>query len=166
MFELPKNIDKSWTLFLDRDGVINRKLDADYVKHIGEFELIDGVLDALAIFTSMFGRIVIVTNQQGIGKELMHSKDLLVVHEHMLSLFEPRNIVIDAIYYCPHLASLKCDCRKPEPGMGYQAKKEFPEIDFNQSLLIGDSLSDIAFGEQLGMHTLFIEGDRKLVDLI
>ena len=74
-------IDKQWTLFLDRDGVINRKLDNDYVKKIEEFSFLEGSQEAIATFNLLFGRIVVVTNQQGIGKGLMSKQDLKKVHD-------------------------------------------------------------------------------------
>ena len=76
-------IDKQWTLFLDRDGVINKKLDDDYVKNIEEFSFIKGSKEAIAVFNLLFGRIVVVTNQQGIGKGLMSKQDLKEVHDYM-----------------------------------------------------------------------------------
>ena len=80
-FTLPK-IDKSWTLFLDRDGVINKKLENDYVKTIDEFEFLPQVLEAIKQFSSHFQKIVIVTNQQGISKKLMTENDLEKVHQY------------------------------------------------------------------------------------
>ncbi len=76
-------IDESWTLFLDRDGVINRRLMGDYVKSLDEFEILPGVLGAIKNFSKKFGRIVIVTNQQGIGKGLMTNEDLNAVHQYL-----------------------------------------------------------------------------------
>ena len=78
------NIAKDWTLFLDRDGVINKKLDNDYVKHWIEFEFLEGVLDALKKLDTVFGKIVVVTNQQGIGKNLYRIEDLELIHKNML----------------------------------------------------------------------------------
>jgi len=93
------NITNEWTLFLDRDGVINKKLDNDYVKKIDEFEFIDNAIEALKILRKKFGRIIIVTNQQGIGKGLMSEKDLQIVHDYMQKKLSDENIIIDKIYY-------------------------------------------------------------------
>lgn len=68
---------------------------------------------------------------------------------------------INAYYFCPHLATQKCDCRKPKPNMAIQAKKQFPNINFEQSIMIGDSLSDMRFGRYLGMKTIFITHNLK-----
>ncbi len=165
MLELPLNIDKSWTLFLDRDGVINHRLIGDYVKTVEEFELLPGVKDALSVFKKVFGRMVIVTNQQGIAKGLMSEQDLSVVHEYFLDLLEKPEYKPSSIYYCPHMADENCVCRKPNIGMATQAKNDYPEIDFNKSIMIGDSPSDIEFGKNAGMYTVFIDSSTQLSDV-
>lgn len=154
--------DKSWTLFLDRDGVINQRIPNAYVRHPREFEFLPGTLGALAVFEPIFSRIIIVTNQQGVGKGLMTEQDLGKVHEFMRFNIEEHGGRIDAIYACTELASLNPHCRKPNPGMGEQAKAQFPDIDFSRSVMVGDSISDIQFGKNLGMKTVFLEG--KLED--
>jgi histidinol-phosphate phosphatase family protein len=143
-------VDSSWTLFLDRDGVINRKIDNDYVKNIRDFEILPGVLESIYHFDQLFDKIIVVTNQQGIGKELYTHHDLEKVHQYMMYMVEEAHGRIDAIYYCPHLAGT-CTCRKPAIGMGLNAKNDFPEIDFSKSIMVGDSDSDIAFAHGLNM---------------
>lgn len=157
-------IDKSWTLFLDRDGVINRKLPDDYVKKISEFSFISGAVEAIAELTSLFGRCVVVTNQQGIGKQLMNEDDLEHVHDHMLGMIQKKGGKIDKIYYCPELHSNNHIDRKPNTGMAIKAKKDFPEIDFEKSIMVGDSLTDIQFGESMGMKTVFVSGQSNIKD--
>lgn len=154
-------IDKSWTLFLDRDGVINVRLIDDYVKNINEFEFLPGVLDAFKIFTEKFGRIIIVTNQQGVGKGLMTLQDVDTVHQFMTKEIEAQKGRIDAIYVCPQLKSDPDNFRKPSPRMAYMAQHDFPEIDFDKSIMIGDSNSDIEFGKNAGMYTILI-GDEPV----
>ena len=127
------------TLFLDRDGVINVKIDNEYIVKYSDFEFIPGVLSAIQKLSSIFKRIIIVTNQQGIGKKLMTEQDLLYLHEKMLIEIEQVGGKIDRIYYCPHLASANCECRKPKSGMIIQAIEDFPSIDSEFSYLIGDS---------------------------
>ncbi|HEY1039491.1 MAG TPA: HAD family hydrolase [Bacteroidia bacterium] len=155
------NIDKSWTLFLDRDGVINKRIVDDYVKKWDEFEFLEGVLDALKIFSEKFGRIVVVTNQQGIGKGVMRTEDLELIHKNMLyeiTYFKGR---IDKVYFSPYLAAENHATRKPQIGMALQAQKDFPEVDFSKSLMIGDSTSDIEFGKTAGMKTVYIGKENK-----
>jgi len=146
-------------LFLDRDGVINKHLPGDYVKNIGQFEFLPGVLEAIVKFNQFFSRIVIVTNQQGIGKGLYTEEDLNMVHTFMLDKVKEAGGRIDAVYFCPSLEKNNDLCRKPNVGMGLQAKSDFPEIDFKQSVMIGDSLSDLQFGRNLGMFTIWISSD-------
>lgn len=148
-------IDKTWTLFLDRDGVINHEKESDYILNWGEFRFYRGVKDALKVFADMFGRIVMVTNQRGIGKGLMTVEDLQQIHANMADEVTAASGRIDKIYFCP---SLDNDCfdRKPNPGMAHQAKKDFPEIDFKKSIIIGNKLSDMKFGRNAGMHTIYV----------
>lgn len=155
-------IDESWTLFLDRDGVINQKLDNDYVKNIQEFQFIDGAVEAIVEAGRLFSRIVVVTNQQGIGKGIMSHVDLKDVHDHMLEGIKQKGGKIDKIYYCPELAAKNAPCRKPNIGMAEEAKKDFPEIDFSKSLMIGDSDSDIEMGKRCGMKTVLIRSTNEI----
>ncbi len=149
-------ITGEWTLFLDRDGVINKKLDGTYVMNPEQFEILPGVAEAVGVFSTLFGRIVIVTNQQGIGKELMTHEDLAAVHDKMIDILAWSGGRIDEVYYCPDLAHEDSPSRKPNPGMGWRAKEDFPEIDFRKSIMVGDSVSDIEFGKILKMITVRI----------
>ena len=150
------------TLFLDRDGVINVKIDNEYIVKYSDFEFIPGALLAIQKLSSIFKRIIIVTNQQGIGKKLMTEQDLLYLHEKMLIEIEQVGGKIDRIYYCPHLASANCECRKPKSGMIIQAIEDFPSIDSKFSYLIGDSDSDIEAGKQEHLHTVKVDNEYTL----
>lgn len=156
-----QKIDTSWTLFLDRDGVINVRHIDDYVKNINEFEFLPGVLEAFRIFAEIFGRIIIVTNQQGVGKGLMTLQDVDSVHDYMLKEIENQKGRVDKIYVCPQLKSDPDNFRKPSPRMAYMAQHDFPEIDLEKSVMIGDSNSDIEFGKNAGMFTILI-GDEPV----
>ncbi|MCB9246014.1 MAG: HAD-IIIA family hydrolase [Flavobacteriales bacterium] len=157
-FALPSCSGK-WTLFLDRDGVLNRRKIDDYVRSVEEFEFLPGVLEALKDANSIFGRIVVVTNQQGVGKGLMTEQDLNRIHSFMKNEVERAGGRIDAIYTCTALAAAKDPCRKPNTGMGLQARSEFPEIEFERSLMIGDSISDLEFAQNLNMPCVYITGE-------
>ena len=146
------------TLFLDRDGVINQRIPGDYIKTVSEFQFLPGALEAIVEFSKYFKHIFVVTNQQGIGKGLMTAAQLDAVHHHMLVAIDKAGGRIDQVYYCPELAIHNPNCRKPNPGMAQQAKADFPEIEFETSLMVGDSISDMEFGVNLGMGTVFIEG--------
>lgn len=155
-------INESWTLFLDRDGVINRRIVGDYVKKWEEMELLPGVPAAFEIFNRVFGRIIVVSNQQGVGKGLMTMKDVENIHETMAENISRAGGRIDAIYFAPQLASEKSIQRKPGVGMALKARKQFPEIKFKYSLMAGDSLSDMIFGKRAGMKTIFISDNLKI----
>ncbi len=149
-------LDKSWTLFLDRDGVINKKLENDYVKHWSEFEFEEGVLQHFKKLNDFFGRIIVVTNQQGIGKGLYTKEDLEIIHKNMLYELGYFKGVIDKVYYSPYLESENHPFRKPNTGMAIEAQKDFPEINFEKSVMVGDSNSDVVFGKKLNMKCVFI----------
>lgn len=152
------NIDPGWTLFLDRDGVINRRLKDDYVKNWSEFQFMEGVLAVMPELSALFGRIIVVTNQQGVGKGHMSLEQLNGIHEQMRQSVEQAGGRIDLILACPDLSAQKSNCRKPNPKMGHWAKEEFPEIDFQKSIMVGDSITDVQFGENLGMITVWVRG--------
>ena len=150
------------TIFLDRDGVINKKLEGRYVRDFSEFEFMEGAIDAISKLTYKFNRIIIVTNQQGIGKEIMSDADLNILHTKMKERIEQSEGKINKIYYCPHLEELDCLCRKPRPGMIEQALLDFPEIVFEDSYLIGDSDSDIEAGKRMNMSTVKVDNEYTL----
>jgi histidinol-phosphate phosphatase family protein len=155
-------IDNTWTLFLDRDGVINKRLHDDYVKNVSEFGFLPGVPDALKTFSEVFGKIIVVTNQQGIGKGIYTAQQLNEIHAHMVQQVHAAGGHIDAVFFAPNLASENSPLRKPGIGMALQAKAQFPEIDFSRSLMIGDSVSDLEFGRTAGMRTMFVYHDERL----
>lgn len=148
-------IDPDWTLFLDRDGVINHEKEQSYVLNYGEFTFYDGVKEALQILAGKFSRILVVTNQRGIGKGLMTENDLLDIHREMIKAIVTAGGRIDGIYYSDSLSD-DHPHRKPNPGMAFQAKKDYPEIDFHRSVMVGNNISDMEFGRNAGMYTVFL----------
>jgi D-glycero-D-manno-heptose 1,7-bisphosphate phosphatase len=158
-----KKIDKSWTLFLDRDGVINHEKHMDYIHTWDEFIFYDGVKDALKIFAEKFKYIIVVTNQKGIGKGVTKLGDLQHIHQNMIKDIENIGGRIDAIYFCPDIDENSPN-RKPNTGMGLQAKGHFPEIVFNKTIMVGNTLSDMQFGKSLGATTIFLSTTRPEVN--
>jgi len=150
-----KDIDKTWTLFIDRDGVINHEKKDDYIRNWEEFKFYDGVLEALKILNEKFGTIVMVTNQKGVGKGVMTIGDLTGIHENMLEIIQSNEGRVDKIFFCSDLQNDSYH-RKPNPGMAFQAKGDFPSIEFNKSLMVGNKLSDMGFGRNAGIHTVFV----------
>lgn len=156
------HIDKTWSLFLDRDGVINKRIMGGYVTSIDQFEFLPGVLDIFPMLAEQFGKIFVVTNQQGIGKGLMTEEDLAIVHEHMKSGVQKNGGRIDAVYHAPHLAEAKSIMRKPQPGMAQKAQNENPIVNFERAIMVGDTDSDIKFGKSVGMVTVFVQSSSKM----
>ncbi len=157
-----KEIDSTWTLFLDRDGVINERKIGGYIQSIEEFKFLDKVEESIAFFSSIFGYIFVVTNQQGIGKGLMKECNLLDIHRYMCDKIEEKGGKITSCYFAPELKSQENNLRKPNPGMGLVAKKDFPEINFEKSIMVGDTDSDILFGKNLGMKTVRIRTHEEI----
>jgi len=152
------------TLFLDRDGVINKKLEGRYVSKWEEFVFMPNVLDAVNRLSKVFNRILIITNQQGIGKGIMTENELLKLHQKMIEEIELKGGKIDKVYFCPHLEKDNCNCRKPKIGMIEMAMHDFLSIDVQNSYLIGDSLSDIQAGQQAGLRTIKVDDNFTLFD--
>jgi D-glycero-D-manno-heptose 1,7-bisphosphate phosphatase len=151
-----------WYLFLDRDGVINRKIENGYVTGIEEFEFLPNVLKAIAQLSSVFEKIFIVTNQRGIALGLYTEQDLSRIHAYLSDQIQLNGGKIDGIYFCPHDLGDNCECRKPKPGLIIQAKEQHSEISFDHSILVGDSESDISAGKSLGMKTVLIDKDKTV----
>ena len=150
------------TLFLDRDGVINKKLERKYVCNFLEFEFMPGALKAIADLTNIFNRIIVVTNQQGIGKGIMTEADLNTLHAKMSEKIKGSGGNIHKIYYCPHLQELDCLCRKPKPGMILQATIDFPEIIIGDSCLVGDSDTDILAASRMNLEAIKVDHEYTL----
>ncbi|HLK28489.1 MAG TPA: HAD-IIIA family hydrolase [Puia sp.] len=149
-------IDNSWTLFLDRDGVINHEKELDYILNFNEFIFYEGALEALKIFAETFPTIVIVTNQRGVGKGLMTEADLHDIHSNMLLEVHKAGGRIDKIYFNTAVDN-NDPMRKPQPGMALLAQKDFPHIDFSKSIMVGNNVSDMLFGRNAGMFTVFLK---------
>ena len=152
---------KSHSLFIDRDGVINSRIYGGYVTKIQEFHFLPGVFESFKIFNRVFDKIIVVTNQQGVGKGLMTLSDLEAIHSYMVDAIVKNGGRVDAIYYCTQLADRADNCRKPGKFMALKAKADYPAIEFTKSVMAGDSESDILFGKNSGMKTVLI-GNEKL----
>ncbi|HXE08214.1 MAG TPA: HAD family hydrolase [Acidobacteriaceae bacterium] len=147
------------TIFLDRDGVLNRKPpEGEYVTGWSRFHLLAGVPEAIARLNRAGLRVIVVSNQRGIALGLYTADDVNAIHAELQRTLAASGAHIDAFYFCPH-DKAECDCRKPAPGLYHQALAQFPDIAPESSLMIGDSWSDIEFGHCLGMATIFLEGD-------
>ena len=149
------------TVFLDRDGVLNEKMpEGLYVTRWEEFHILPGVPEAIACLNHAGLRVLVVSNQRGIALGKYTPADVEAIHANLQALLKTHGARVDAFYFCPHDKGA-CACRKPLPGMFEQARRDFPEVVAAESVMIGDSLSDIEFGRRLGMRTVFIEGDAE-----
>lgn len=142
-------------VFLDRDGVINRD-SKGYIKSAEEFKLLPNTIKALKLLSARKYKLIIITNQSGIGKGLYTTRDFCKVNQKMVKELEKNNVKLDAIYYCPHEAETACECRKPNLGMLKQAQKDF-KINTKKSFMIGDKTADIEWGRRAGCKTILVK---------
>jgi len=161
---IQEKIDKNWTLFLDRDGVINVESVGSYITSWEEFQFHDGALDALVNLSHIFSTIVVVSNQRGVGRGIMTIDSLKEISRNMKEAVSEAGGRIDKVYACTAISDEDHN-RKPNPGMALQAKEDFPQIDFKQSVIVGNSVSDMEFGKRLGMHTVFLTTKHKPFEL-
>lgn len=145
------------TLFLDRDGVLNERIMGDYVTSWKDFHWLPNALEALARARQLFDHIIVVTNQQGVGKGLMSAADLQDIHDRMQQDAAAAGGAIDRIYSCTSLAAANDPRRKPEVGMIEDARRDFPDLDLSKSILIGDTQSDLQLAQNAGMKAIWID---------
>ncbi len=144
-------------LFLDRDGIIN--VDHGYVHKIEDFEFVDGIFELCSLAIAKGYQIFVITNQAGIARGFYDRETFETLSQWMVSAFAKKGITIAKVYYCPHHPSkginefvMSCKCRKPEPGMILQAKKEF-FVDLATSIFIGDKISDMQAAKNAGIES-------------
>ena len=162
MLDLTK-VNNNWTLFLDRDGVINEDKQP-YTLSKSEFVIYDGVKEALKIFAGIFRYTIITTNQRGVGRQLMTEAALKEIHDHLIAETTACGGRIDDIYYCTAIDNDHPN-RKPNPGMILDAIKKYPAINPEQSIIVGNNISDMQFGRNAGVHTVLLTTTNVRVDL-
>jgi D,D-heptose 1,7-bisphosphate phosphatase len=139
------------TIFLDRDGTINK--DYGYVCDPNKFEFEEYAIEGLKKLQELQFQFIIITNQSGIGRKYYTIEDMQNVHNKMIGLLNEQNIHIQHIYFCPHDISENCNCRKPKIGMLRMAEKDY-NININESYFIGDKTSDVQCGNNFGLKTI------------
>lgn len=150
-------------IFLDRDGVINKKApEGDYIKNWKEFHFLEKVPEAIHIFNDLGFKVVVVSNQRGIAKRLMTMSDVNYIHEQINKQISAYKAHIDAFFVCPHEKGT-CHCRKPEIGLFLQAARLFP-VDKLHSFMMGDSITDIEAGHKFGIKSVAIGNFLKKAD--
>ena len=148
------------TIFLDRDGVINK--DINYLHKIDDFEFIDGIFDACLYFQSLGYKIIIITNQSGISRGYYSHSDYQKVTQWMLDQFKYKNINILDIFHCPHGPDSTCNCRKPKPGMFLNAKTKY-NINMKNSWMIGDKEADVIAANAAGIdNTILVRSVHRI----
>lgn len=147
---------RTWTVFLDRDGVLNRKApEGDYVKRPEEFRWLDGAPEAVRLLNAHDVLVVVVTNQRGVARGLVTPQALEAIHAVMREDLAGIGARLDAVYVCPHEAGT-CLCRKPDVGLFRRARDDFPAIAFERSFVVGDTAADMEAGGALGCRTVLI----------
>jgi len=148
------------TIFLDRDGVINK--DIGYLYKIAEFEFIDGIFEACLHFEKLGYKIIVVTNQSGISRGYYNANQYKYLTNWMIRQFNYKNIDILDIFHCPHEAEENCNCRKPKPGMLNKAQNKY-NIDMENSWMIGDKERDILAARCAGIRNTILISDIQKV---
>lgn len=156
-------------LFLDRDGVINR--DFGYVHNWTDIEFLPGVIDVMQHFQELNYLIVIVTNQSGIARGYFTDSQFRELMNNMRIFFNEQNVKLSAVFYCPHHVdgvdghfSVKCNCRKPLPGL-FKSAIDYFKIDVSKSIMVGDQLSDMSAGRLAGISRNFLINSQCIYDI-
>ena len=149
------------TIFLDRDGVVNKEIN--YLYKIDDFEFIEGIFDACLYFQNLGYEIIIVTNQSGIARRYYNESDYKIITKWMLAQFRDRGITILDTYHCPHGPKSTCECRKPKPGMFFEAKKKH-NTDMKNSWMIGDKEVDIKAANAAGIKNTILVRSGHVID--
>jgi histidinol-phosphate phosphatase family protein len=161
MTAFPK-IGPGWTLFLDRDGVINERIFNNYVLEWGAFHFTEGLLANAAQIGAAFEHIVVVTNQQCIAKGLLSEQALNDIHQNMCNELQSAGMHIDIVLAATEFKNGQAQRRKPNTKMAFEAQEAFPNIDFQKSIMVGDTNTDILFGKKLGMYTVLVASIEKV----
>lgn len=142
-------------VFIDRDGIINVDPIGDYIKRWEDFRFENGALEGLRILSEAAYKIIVISNQAGVGDGIYPEAALWDIHSHMLRELAHHKINIQDAFYCLHGKKAGCKCRKPEIGLFLQAEKKY-SINKQKTFFIGDKATDIAAGSKFGLKTIFV----------
>ena len=148
-------------LFLDRDGVIN--IDHGHVSRIEDFVFIDGIFELCKYYISKNYKVIVVTNQTGIGLGLYTLDDFIKVNNYMLEEFKKHGVDILDVFYCPHDPNSNCECRKPKPKMFFDAKDKY-NIDLKNSIMVGDKVTDAIAAYNAGIKNIYLINNNEELD--
>jgi len=148
-------------VFLDRDGTINK--DVNYLNHPDQVELIAGSAEAVKLLNDNGFMVVVITNQSGVARGIIDEEKLPLIKKRLCSLLKESGAKIDGYYYCPHYPegkikkyAIKCDCRKPQPGMLKSAAEDL-DIDLGKSYVVGDKICDVELGRNGGAVAIMVK---------
>ncbi|MDC1447406.1 D-glycero-beta-D-manno-heptose 1,7-bisphosphate 7-phosphatase [Candidatus Thioglobus sp.] len=151
------------TIFLDRDGVINKELN--YLYKVEDFEFINGVFKICRYLKKLGYEIIVITNQSGISRGYYNEIDFEILSNWMVAEFKKNDIKILDVFHCPHLPDSNCECRKPKPGMLLAAKDKY-NIDMQNSWLIGDKEDDIIAANNSDItNTILVKSGHKINEI-
>ena len=151
-------------IFLDRDGVINFD-SPHYIKDISEVKIIPDVAKYLSLLKESGFLLIIITNQSAVGRGIITEQKLHEINSYIITQLKKNDVLIDGLYFCPHSPVDECECRKPKPGLIFQATNDF-DIDLRNSWMIGDKESDIIAGKQANCRTYLNKQNSSLKDAI
>ena len=157
-------IEKNKAIFLDRDGVLNKKR-SDYVKSINELKIFPNIEKEISKLKMKGFLIIVITNQSVINRGIITIEELEKIHSAIQKVLVKSKTSIDRFYFCPHRPDENCECRKPNPGLILQAMNEF-SIDASKSWMVGDSITDIQAGEKAGCKTIFLKKNDSFTNIL
>ncbi|MBN1621167.1 MAG: HAD family hydrolase [Endomicrobiales bacterium] len=150
---MEKRTKKNIAVFLDRDGTIIR--ERHYLRKVKDIRILSGTVESLSLLRKAGYKLILVTNQSGIGRGYLTKKKLALIHTHLKKLLKKKGVYLDALYYCPHAPGDNCSCRKPKLGMVKLAQKRL-NIDLKKSFTIGDHVNDFLLGQNMGGTGIFL----------
>jgi histidinol-phosphate phosphatase family protein len=160
-----KDVLSEYTLFLDRDGVLNLPIVDDYARKADELILVENIVHTMSNLAVFFKRIILVTNQQGIGRKVMSETDLENVHLKLYNALKIKNKYwFDTALFAPYLKTEEHMWRKPSNGMLLKAKEYFPDMDFSKAIMVGDSPGDMMLADTVGLLKVKIDNPQFSFD--
>jgi histidinol-phosphate phosphatase family protein len=163
-FSRPRTARLQPGLFLDRDGVINRRIVGGYVTAWSQFTFVRGIKRVLATLTKLDIPLIVVSNQACVGKGMLSPPDLLKITHRFVAALAKSGARIDAVYYCPHTDADNCSCRKPRPGLLERAARDW-RLDLTRSVMIGDSQSDLEAARAVSCRAVLFNSTPDLLSL-
>lgn len=150
-------------IFLDRDGTLN--IEMNYLHEVDKLVFIDGTYEALSLLKVHGYKLIVISNQSGIGRGYYKSQDVEQLHQYMNAILDKQSAAIDAFYYCPHVEQDQCLCRKPRTGLIDHAVKEW-NIDLTQSYMVGDKESDVMTAVTAGCRYALVLSGHSISDVL